>query len=721
MLRVLLTVVLFCGIGVAMGFGAHRLTKAKSERLEHRLTSLRDELASTRRLVDEARSSASASVSTTALDEAVARANARGRRRVAAERLSSAALAMEAGRLDLAADLLKEGRRGGFPVDHLGLRLERTVRPLKAHELLVNDLDLDETTGRIVSAGADASVRVWNPEHDDPLATLRSDSRAYLSVAVCDGARFVAAGDEDGFACVWDTEAPALVARFDTTGGALRDVALSANGERVATGGVDGIVRLWTRTGELLSTWTGHDGEINGLAIDATGERVLSGSDDATAILWQAGLPDPIHVLVGHEGWIRGVDMSPDGLLAATASDDRTVRIWSLATGATERVLEGHAEAVLDVRFVAGGDRILSSSDDATIRLWDRHVGDVIDRFEWRGATVERAVLSQDGRTVAFAAYDENVHLWARDGATARLEFAPELGTIYALAAHDGRVLVGGSLGKVQVLDGRGGPGAKENERTFTVGVAAVTALAIAPSGEEFAVALANRTVSRRSLEDGSELSVTDGFSRPVRDLRYVGERALAAITEDGEVARFGEDVEDTRRPGPRTQLLGVALSNDGSKAVWADNAGTVRVRSTTDGEAEAGRRIDRLARVGALALSPDGEVLFLGLREGAIARFELTGDGDFSFFVGHDESVTALTHEPSGRQLVSAGRDRSVRVWDAELGANLLTLFGPRSEITALCFDQATGSLVAGTAEGRLFLWPRDAESFAGWQALVQ
>lgn len=639
---------------------------------------------------------------------------------MAAQKLVTAALALDTGRLSQAGKLLGDVRGGGWEVDHLKLRLSRTVRRLEGHELLVNDLDLDGESGRFASAGADGTVRVWERDGIDPSAILRSDSKAYLSVSLASKKPLVAAGDEDGFACVWDRSAARLITRFDTGGGAVRALEVASNGERFVTGGVDGRVFLWSTTGELLDTWSGHDGEVNGLGIDAQGERVLSGSDDGTAILWEHGNPDPIHVLSGHEGWIRAVALSPSGLLGATGSDDRTIRVWNLETGLEEIVLRGHGQAVLDVRFAAGDDRLISASDDATIRFWDRHVGDVIETFEWAGATVERALVTDDGSTVVFAAYDESVRVWSRGGATARLEFDARIGTVYAITAHGGLVLAGGSLGAVRLFDARGGPAAAQATRTYDVGVAAVAALALKPDGREFAVALADRTVVQIRIEDGVKLKVHDGFARPLKGLAYVAAGTLAGITEDGEVARFGDSEADaSRQAGPRTQLLGVALSPDGSRAAWMDASGTVRVRSTADGAVLSGERINRLARVGALALAPASNTLFMGLREGAIARLDPEQGGKLAFFVGHEAAVTALAHNASGELLVSAGRDRTVRLWNAKLGAELLTLLGPRSEVTSLCFDPSTGSLVAGTAEGVLFVWPRDDDGFSAWRTL--
>lgn len=58
-------------------------------------------------------------------------------------------------------------------------------------------------------------------------------------------------------------------------------------GTRVATGSFDKTAKLWkTKTGELLHTMRGHDGEIVTLEFAPVGSRLCTGAMDGTAKLW---------------------------------------------------------------------------------------------------------------------------------------------------------------------------------------------------------------------------------------------------------------------------------------------------------------------------------------------------------------------------------------------------------------------------------------------------
>jgi hypothetical protein len=198
----------------------------------------------------------------------------------------------------------------------------------------------------LASAGADGTVRLWDPATGGPRAVLEGHPGWVWGVCAVPG----------------------------PGGGAL-----------LASAGVDGTVRLWDpATGSPRAVLQGHPGWVNGVCAvpgpDGTA-LLASAGDDRTVRLWDPATGHPRAVLEGHTDWVRGVCAvpGPDGTaLLASAGDDRTVRLWDPATGHPRAVLQGHTDWVRGVCAVPGPDGtalLASAGDDRTVRLWDPATG----------------------------------------------------------------------------------------------------------------------------------------------------------------------------------------------------------------------------------------------------------------------------------------------------------------------------------------------------------
>ena len=112
----------------------------------------------------------------------------------------------------------------------------------------------------------------------------------------------------------------------------LRCLAISPDGQLLATGSCDHTVQLWRLPdGKALETLQGHIDSVNCLAISPEGRGLASGGGhkDHTVQLWR--LPDgkALKTLEGHIDSINCLTISPDGRLLASGSWDNTVRLWT--------------------------------------------------------------------------------------------------------------------------------------------------------------------------------------------------------------------------------------------------------------------------------------------------------------------------------------------------------------------------------------------------------
>jgi predicted ATPase len=219
-------------------------------------------------------------------------------------------------------------------------------------------------------------VRLWEAASGRPVATLQGHTSAVGGVALSADGQLVASGGEDGTVRLWEISSGQPLATLQGHTGSVSAVALSADGQLVASGGTDGTVKLWeAASGQPVATLSGHTGAVRGVALSADGQLVASGGTDGTVKLWEAASGWLVATLSGHTGVVWGVALSADGRLVASGGEDGTVRLWEISSGQPLATLSGHTGGVFGIARGADGQLVASGSFDGTVKLWEAKSG----------------------------------------------------------------------------------------------------------------------------------------------------------------------------------------------------------------------------------------------------------------------------------------------------------------------------------------------------------
>ncbi|KAH8086036.1 hypothetical protein JL720_7235 [Aureococcus anophagefferens] len=232
------------------------------------------------------------------------------------------------------------------------------------------------------------------------------------SVAVSGDGNWVATGSCDKTARVWDADSGACLATLTGHGSFVRGVAFSPDGTRVATASQDHTAKVWdAATGSLLRTLEGHELSVNAVAFSPDGHRLATASRDKTALVWD--LRDdaaPPVVLEGHDSCVNGCAFAPDGSRVATASNDKRCIVWDAATGEELESLEGHENWVEGCAFSPDGARVATASQDHHARVWEGGV--CVMTLAGHGKRVNGVAFAGDGATLVTASDDETAKRW---------------------------------------------------------------------------------------------------------------------------------------------------------------------------------------------------------------------------------------------------------------------------------------------------------------------
>jgi WD40 repeat protein len=191
-------------------------------------------------------------------------------------------------------------------------------------------------------------------------------------------------------------------------------MALSPNGEIVASGCSDGNVRLWdVETRKVMSKWTGHRDAVRALCWSADGERVASGSWDGTARVWDVRGTNILTIKTGQER-VCAVTYSPDSSkLAAGGHRENAVKIWDAKTGKLLNTLK-HDWMVCSLAWTSDGNKLISASL-GPIRIFDTATWQQIGVLKGHEFSVNGISLSSNNRLLASASWDKTARLWNLD------------------------------------------------------------------------------------------------------------------------------------------------------------------------------------------------------------------------------------------------------------------------------------------------------------------
>ncbi|MEM9152019.1 MAG: hypothetical protein AAGB19_16405, partial [Cyanobacteria bacterium P01_F01_bin.3] len=298
----------------------------------------------------------------------------------------------------------------------------------EAHSSSIYDVAISPDGQYLASVSNDATLRIWDLTEvdgkvqisDEPKHTISEHEGSVLAVDFHpqNSQRLVSAG-EDKTLRLWNVETgkrviPPISAHFSS----IRDVEFSPDGASIVTGSVDNTIRLWdanTGAPKRLPRMA-HRDAVFSVAFDSTGDRIVSASADRSVRIWNADtgelLEDPLR---GHDGKVYSAIFSADDTTVVSTGSDRTLRFWDVATGsAISTIPEAHGSLIWDLALSNEGNQLISSSSDAAVRMWD--IASATPLGQPRRSPHDKDILSiavsPDGEYVVSSGEDRRLSLW---------------------------------------------------------------------------------------------------------------------------------------------------------------------------------------------------------------------------------------------------------------------------------------------------------------------
>jgi WD40 repeat protein/serine/threonine protein kinase len=287
------------------------------------------------------------------------------------------------------------------------------IAEVEAHRGSISGAVYSDDGRRIVTTGADGTMKVWDAEHRSLVRTIELDDGPATSLALSGGRALT--GHANGKVVLWDIDRAEKIASVQRNEANIWAVAFTGDPNRFATASHDWKVTLWDarQASAPLQVLDGHENSVQSLAYSPQRLLLASGSADRTVRVWDLDTLTLKRSYSGPRDFVTSVAFSQNGKLLAAGSLDGRIQIWSVLSQRRLRALSGHKGRVADIAFSPSGEQLASAGEDGTVRLWDLQRGRIVRALTGHVGGATAVAFAPDGQHLASAGVDGRLRLWA--------------------------------------------------------------------------------------------------------------------------------------------------------------------------------------------------------------------------------------------------------------------------------------------------------------------
>jgi RNA polymerase sigma factor (sigma-70 family) len=270
-------------------------------------------------------------------------------------------------------------------------------------------------------------VRSFEPPPDAPSIEAWGFAGSVRSIAVDPEGKLLAIAGEGCAVQLLDLKTGKAVNGADGHRAAVSSLVYLPGGKEIASRGNDGLVQIWNAaTGKKIGQVDLPRGAVTGV-LSAEGQWLATGGYDNVIRVWKAKGRKERWVFPTSSSGLAMFDFSPDSkTLAMTDASDWTLRLYDLASGETTLTLslrkgkeltpDGLSWAGSSPAFLSPDGRFVAAAvPELAVVVWDARTGHEVLRVpatEDIWPNIRTACFSADSHTLAVGRDNGSVHLW---------------------------------------------------------------------------------------------------------------------------------------------------------------------------------------------------------------------------------------------------------------------------------------------------------------------
>ncbi|MDC0197090.1 DUF2341 domain-containing protein, partial [Marine Group III euryarchaeote] len=269
------------------------------------------------------------------------------------------------------------------------------------------------------------------------------------TVAVSEDGEYFVIGSYDDKVYLFDKDSNTPLWSYET-GGDVYSVAISADGEYIAVGDSESWIYIFDKdsSSELWKYQAG--GSIIGIDISADGEYIVAGAGDYVYLFDKDSSTFLWSYQTGNN--VFSVAISADGEYITAGSYDKKVYLFDKDSSTPLWTYETD-DYVVSVDISADGHYLTAGSDDDKVYIFKIGSNTPLWKYE-TGNNLHTVSISADGEYIAAGSEDDKVYLFDKDSSTPLWTYSIDDTAKSVSISEDGKYLLVGSYdGKIYLFD----------------------------------------------------------------------------------------------------------------------------------------------------------------------------------------------------------------------------------------------------------------------------
>ena len=234
------------------------------------------------------------------------------------------------------------------------------------------------------------------------------------SLAVSPDGEFIASGNDSGTIELFNRQTGDITKILGEHQNVIRALVFIPQTHQLISGDGDGNIKVWNRqNSDRESQLEGHSASIWSLAISPDGKTLASCSEDESIRIWNLTTGEANAIIFSHETVVYALAFSPDGRVFASAGKDKVVKIWNAQDRTLLRSFKGHKNVIRAISFSPDGKYLVTGSWDKTVKVWQAKSGELITTFEGHRDRVVTIAIGKDSDTVFSGSTDNTIKVWS--------------------------------------------------------------------------------------------------------------------------------------------------------------------------------------------------------------------------------------------------------------------------------------------------------------------